>query len=204
MRVALDCRIRLIVILVCGSSQSQRFGGKPSRLHRLRCWGNGLWSCVWLTLAALRLWHTGGTNSMSSLHVSRMWFFMFSDTSLSRTCFLGTMPARFSWSRSSLYARIILVSLQLFMGMTRMALLSISTITMMYLLPWKDPMENWPVWSENMVLRTMYVWVYMLRTYLPRRWKVSHVSNSATFALVGCTFFLVWFRCPFEVLVVSG
>ncbi len=42
-----------------------------------------------------------------------MWFFMFSDTSLLRTCFFGTMPARFSRSRSALYACIISSSLRL-------------------------------------------------------------------------------------------
>ncbi len=30
------------------------------------------------------------------------------------------------------------------------------------------------------------------------------VSNGAAFALVDCTFFLVWFRCPFAVSIVSG
>jgi hypothetical protein len=38
---------------------------------------------------------------MSNLCVSGMWFFMFLDTSLSRTCFFGTMPARFSPWRSA-------------------------------------------------------------------------------------------------------
>ncbi len=155
------------------------------------------------TSAALHLWQPGGTNSISSLHVSQMWFFMFSGTSLSRTCFLGTMPARLSLSRSVLYARIISASLRFFMGSTRMALLSISTITMMNLLPQRDWMGNWPVWLENMVSRTMYVWVYTLRTFLPWRWEVLHVSSGVALTLVDCTFFLDWFRCPFGVLIVG-
>ena len=48
---------------------------------------------------------------MSNLHVSRMRFFMFSDTLLSRTCFFGIMSACFSHSRSALYAPIISSSL---------------------------------------------------------------------------------------------
>ncbi len=113
------------------------------------------------------------------------------------------MPAHFSWSRSALYARIILASLRFFMGSRRMALLSISTITMIYLLPWRDSMGNWPVWFENMDLHTMNVWVYTLRTFLQWR-EVSRVLNGAAFALVDHTFFLVWFRCTFAVLIVSG
>jgi hypothetical protein len=117
-------------------------------------------------LAALHWWHPVGTSSMSNLHVSQMCFFMFSDTSLSRTFFFGTMLAHFSESRSALCARIILASLRFFMGSTRMALLSISIVTMMYLLPLQDLVGNWPVWLENMALRTMYIWVYTLRTCL--------------------------------------
>jgi hypothetical protein len=69
--VALDCQIRLIVILVCGSSQSYRFGGKllATLAKMLRKWALKL--CM-ATSAALRLWQPGGTNSISSLHVSRM------------------------------------------------------------------------------------------------------------------------------------
>jgi hypothetical protein len=67
----LDCLIRLIVILVCGSSQSQRFGGKlsatPAKLLR-KC----ALKLRMATLTALCLWQPGGTNSISSLHVSRM------------------------------------------------------------------------------------------------------------------------------------
>jgi hypothetical protein len=91
-----------------------------------------------------------------------------------------------------------------FMGSTRMVLLSISTITMMYLLPQRDQMGNWPVWLENMVLRTMYVWVYMSRTFLPWRREVLHVFNGAALTLVDRMFFLVWFRCPFAVSIVLG
>ncbi len=69
--VALDCPIRLIVILVCGSSQSHRFGGKLSATpaKMLRKWALKLRMA---TLAALRLWQPGGTNSISSLHMSQM------------------------------------------------------------------------------------------------------------------------------------
>jgi hypothetical protein len=49
-------------------------------------------------------------------------------------------------------------------------------------------------------------WVYKLCTFLPWRWEMLHVSNGSTFAfaLVDHTFFLVWFRCPFAVSMVSG
>ncbi len=73
----LDCWIRLIMILVCGSSQSQRFGGKLSATpaKMLRKWALKLRMA---TSAALCLWHPGGTNPISSLNVSLMWFFTLS------------------------------------------------------------------------------------------------------------------------------
>ena len=60
------------------------------------------------------------------------------DTSLSITCFLGDMPARFSRNIRELYALIILASFWLLIGSTRMALLSISTMIIIYLLPLLD------------------------------------------------------------------
>ncbi len=67
--VALDCQIILIVISVCGSSQSQRFGGKLSATP-----AETLRKCALklrvATLAALGVWQPGGTDSISSLHVS--------------------------------------------------------------------------------------------------------------------------------------
>jgi hypothetical protein len=150
--------MRLIVISVCGSSQSHKLGGKllDTPVITLRKWALKLRMA---TSAEFSQWHHGGTNSMSNLCVSRIWVFMFLDTLLLRTCFFGTMPAQFSHWRSASYARIISASLRLFMGSTRMALLSISTITMIYLLPCCDCVGNWPVWSENMVLHTLYILV---------------------------------------------
>ena len=134
------------VILVCGSRQSHRLGGKPSATpaKTLRKWTLKFWIA---TYAALCRWHPGGTSS--SLQLSQMWFFMVSDTSLSMTCFFGVMPALLSHSKRALYARIILASLRLFIGLTKMALLSISTIIMMYLLPRLDLVGSCLVWSEN-------------------------------------------------------
>jgi hypothetical protein len=37
----------------------------------------------------------------------------------SRTCFFGTMPARFSWSKNASYACVILASLQLLIVLMR-------------------------------------------------------------------------------------
>ncbi len=180
----IDCRIRLIAISVCGSSWSQRFGG------------SGFWSCLWLSWL-----HCVCSNLVAPIPYPVC---TCHKCSLLRTSFLGTMPARLSHSRSVLYARIILASLQFFMGLTRMVLLSICTMTMMYLLLQRDQMGNWPVRSENMVLHTIYVWVYRSRTFFPWRWKVSHVSNGDTLTLVYHSFFLVWFRSPFAVLIVLG
>ncbi len=69
--VAVDCKIRLIVILVCGSSWSHRFGGKllATPAKTLRKWALNLHMA---TLAALHLWQPGGTNSISSLRVTNV------------------------------------------------------------------------------------------------------------------------------------
>ena len=64
-----------------------------------------------------------------------MMVFIAVDTSLSRMCFWGTMPACFSQSIIVQYALVSSASVQFLMGSTRMELLSISTMTMMYLLP---------------------------------------------------------------------
>ena len=121
------------MILVCGSSLSHRFGGKlfDTPVRTLRKWALKLR----MTTSTALCWHPGSTNSMSNLHVSQMWFVVSSDILLSGMCSLGTMPACFSHSRSALYERINSASLRLFIGSTRMALLPISTIAMMYLLP---------------------------------------------------------------------
>ncbi len=153
------------------------------QLHRPRRWGNGLWSWVWLPWLHCFCGNlaTPFPYPVCTCHICSS--SCFSNTSLSRTYFLETILTRFNRSRSGLYVHIILVSLWFIMGSMRMALLLISIITMMYLLPQRDQVRNWPVWLENMVSCTMYVWVYTLCTFLQWRWEVSHVSNGATFAL---------------------
>ena len=88
MGVAFDCRSRLRVISVCGSSLSHRWSGNDSAVpaSMLRKWDLKLRMA---TSAAFRRWHPGGTNSNSNLYLSLMCCFMFSDISLSRTCFRG-------------------------------------------------------------------------------------------------------------------
>ena len=196
-------RMRLIVISVCGSSWSHRLGGKllDTPTITLRKWALRL--CM-ATSAAFRWWHPSGTNSMSNLCVSRMWYFMFSETLLSSTCFFETMPTCYSRWRSASYARIISASLQLFMGLTRMALLLISTITMMYLLPCYTHIGNWLVWLENMVSCTLYILVYTSPTFFPWIWEVLHVLIGRGFSLVERMFFLVWFKYPLAVSVALG
>ena len=117
------------MILVCGSSLSHELGGKLSAVpaSTLRKWALKLRIA---TSAALRLWHPGGTNSSENLYLSLICSFIFSDISLSNTCFLGFIPARWRRLTSVSYARIISASFLLFIGSTKMALLSISTITM--------------------------------------------------------------------------
>ena len=69
--VALDCGMRLMVILVCDSSQSHKLGGKSSDTlaSTPRKWALKLRMAA---SAAFCLWHPGGTNSMLNLCVLRM------------------------------------------------------------------------------------------------------------------------------------
>ena len=139
--VAFDCRSRFRVISVCGSSLSHKWSGNDSAVpaSTLRKWDLKLRMA---TSAAFRRWHPGGTISKSNLYFSLICCFMFSDISLSRMCFRGWIFACCRrWTRTS-YARIISASFRDFMGSTNIALLSISTSTMMYLCPRFDCLGN--------------------------------------------------------------
>ncbi len=65
------------------------------------------------------------------------------------------MPALFSCSNNTFYARIISAFLLLFIGSTKMALLLISTRTIIFLLPLCEHVGNRPVWSENITNPTI-------------------------------------------------
>jgi len=125
--------------------------------------------------------------------------FVASDTSLSRMCFFGTILAR---CKHVINTRCVLASSWLFllvMGLTKIALLSISTMTMMYLLPHWDCMGNHPVWSENTVLHTSYTCVNTSHTFLPvscnvfgsSRGDCDGCSHVVGLGLVDQTFFCV-------------
>jgi hypothetical protein len=97
--------------------------------------------------------------------------------------FLGDNAGLFQLDQECILCLYHLGSLRFFMGLTRMALLSISTITMMYFLPCRDQ---------------MYVWVYTLCTFLPWRCGVLHVSNGTAFALMDRTFFFFGLDAPLQ------
>ena len=62
------------------------------------------------------------------------------------------------------------------MGLTKMPLLLMSTMTIMYLLPVSDLVGNCPVWSEKIVYRTLYTVVNMSRCFVPLSVLVSQTS----------------------------
>ena len=100
------------------------------------------------------------------------------------------------------YARIISASFCDFMGSTSIALLSISTRTMMYLCPRFDYLGNLPVWSLKLVSRVSYVLTNISFIFFPRSAAAPlHTSNGV---LVDWTFFHCWFICPLGVSSVSG
>ncbi len=85
------------MISICSRSWSHRLSGKLSATP-----ASILRKCVLMlsmaTSAAFYWWQPCGTSSIDNLHVSWMCSFMFSETSLSRTCFVGVIPACFSSS----------------------------------------------------------------------------------------------------------
>ncbi len=84
-------------------------------------------------------------------------------------------------------------------GFDQDRLLSISTMTMMYLLPRWDRVGNLPVWSENTVSHMSYTCVNTSRTFLPvscdvlgsSRGDCAGCSHVVGLALVDRTFFRV-------------
>jgi hypothetical protein len=115
--------------------------------------------------------------------------------------FLGDNAGPFELEQEFVVCLYHLGNLAVLHGLDRDGITVDFYLTMIYLLPQRDRMGNWPVWPSNMVLPIMYFSVYTSHNFLPWRWEL-HVSNGATLTLVDRTFFLVWFRYPFAVLIV--
>ena len=146
----------------------------------------------------------GGTSSICILYSSCIIVFRASDTSLSNMCFLGSIPAVHSLIIIARYARMSSSSLRLLMGSTSIALLLISTITMMNLFPCCECVGVCPVWYEKTVFLISYTLVYTPRTLCPCSVDVLRTSRGVRLGLVDIIFFLDWFRCTFGFLFVSG
>ena len=165
-------------------------------------WGSAPWNFVWRLLL-----HFCGVCpvvlAIAAFFSSCIIDFRASDTSFSSMCFLGIIPDRRSLNIIVMYARMSSSSLKLLMGSTSIALLSISTITMMYLLPCCEHVGNCPVWLEKTVFLTSYTLMYMSRALCP--WSVAVLGTSwgVRLGLVELTFFLDWFRWTFGVSLVS-
>ena len=126
------------------------------------------------------------------------------DTSLSSMCFFGIIPGRRSLNIISLYARVSSSSLHFLMHFTSIALLSISTITMIYLLPCCEHVGNCLIWSEKTMFLTSYMLVYTSHAFCPCSVTVLDTSRGVRSGLVDLTSFLDLFRCPFGLSLVSG
>ena len=145
-------------------------------------------------------WHHFYLNFYSSCII----IFRASDTSLYNIYFLGIIPARLSISIIVWYARVSSASLRFLMGLISIALLSISTITMMYLFPCCERVGNCPVWLEKTVFLTLYTLVYTPCNLRPRSVALLGTSRGVHLDLADLKSFLDWFRCPFEISMVSG
>ena len=134
---------------------------------------------------------TGGTSSSCILYSSCMIVFRYSGTSFSNICFLGNIPALHSLSIISRYARVSSSSLRFLVGSTSIVLLSISTITMIYLFPCFGSVGKCPVWSEKNVFLTSYMLMYKSRTLCPCSISVLGTSRGVRLGLVDLTCFLL-------------
>ena len=125
------------------------------------------------------------------LYSSCIIIFRDSDPSFSSICFLGIIPARRSLNIIAMYAHVISSSLQFFMGSTSITLLSISTITMMYLLPRCECVESCPVWSDNTVFLNFYMLVYTSRALFPCSVDFLGTSRGVLLGLLDLKSFLI-------------
>ena len=186
----MDFRNRLVVISACGRSLSYNGGGNsgvvPTSILR---------KCALkfrIVTSAAFLWCVpGGTGSSCNLYFSCIVVFGVSDNSFSSMCFLGIIPACHSLNIIVLYARRSSLSFRLLMVLTSIVLLSISTITMIYLLPNCDRVGNCPIWSEKIVLPTSYSLVYMSRSLCPWSVAVLGTLKGARLGLVDLKFLLI-------------
>ena len=113
--------------------------------------------------------------------------FIVSDTSLSRICFFGTIPALFSRSIIVLYAHISSGSFLLFNGSTKITLLSISTIML-------------PVWFKILSLWCRKVWCTRHWPFFPCNYPMfgsSKAECACPSAALGLVSALPNVRCPF-------
>lgn len=117
--------------------------------------------------------------------------------------FFGDTPVHCRRLTNAPQARIILPSFQLVMGSSSIAQLSISTITMTYLLPCSEQVGNCPVWSK-MVSQTLQTVVQMSCTFLPCKGVTLACLIGAVLCLVEHTFLHVWLRWPYMLLSVLG
>ena len=147
----MDCCNRLSEISVCGRRRSHNEGGKSSAAPANALQKRAL-KFRMATSAPFLRWQPGGTSSIAILYSSLIIVFVASDTLLSRMCFFGTIPACSNHVINTRYALASSWSFLLLMGLTKITLLSILTMTIMYLLPHWDRVGNHSVWSENTVL----------------------------------------------------
>ena len=143
----MDCRNRLSVISVCGRRRSHNEGGKSSAApaNTLKKWPLKFHM---VTPAAFLWWQPGGTSSIAILYLSLIIVFIASDTSLSKMCFFGRIPACCKHVINTRYALASSWLFLLLMGSTKIALLSISTplcICCLVGIAWENGLSGWRI-----------------------------------------------------------
>ena len=153
MGVVLDCRIRFSVSSSWGRRhphwRMEKSVATPAMMLKKCC------LTAWiLNSATLRRWKCGGTSSSAQFFCIR--FSMLSDHLLSIIWHCGVMPVALILLRRVIYPLCTSVPVLFFNGVTRVALVLTSIMTMMHMYPRWEWNGKRPVWSEYFLFFASY------------------------------------------------
>ena len=127
---------------------------------------------------------------------------------LLRTCFFGTMPARFNLATKTWYARVSykLQILSDFQGFNDNCITVDFDHDHKIFVAALGFLGELASLIEKRVLRTSYTFVYTSHCFLPLKVVLLEIPSGRGDGLVDLTCFRVWFIhvCPFGVSIVSG
>ena len=165
MGVVFDYRSRFRVSLAWGRRRSHLCIGKSVATPEMMLKKFFLKDFM-ATSATLCQWQCGGTSLRAQCCCIRV--FMISEHLLSRMWHCGVIPVSLIILRRMRYALFIAVSVMFCIDVTSVALLLISTMTMIYLYPCWEWKGERPVWSEYVLCFASYNLKHISRAIFPR------------------------------------